>query len=230
MLSSGYKPPISLAADLVSTLTDQIVFGELSPGRRLTEEAVGQWAGVSRSPIREAFRQLEFDGLVMRAARRGVTVTPISLNNLDEVYQCRIELEALAAELAAKRSSPTGVDRLSSKLRELASAFDNKDARGYFRASVSFSETVHELAGNATLRRLLNGVGKQSLRYRFIAYEHVPTFTAESIAGAARLLDDIRNGDTTAAKSKTRDLIQSAWDQIRQHVEDTQETALDEVA
>src|SRR3977135_3993494 len=78
--------PSVIATDIARILSDRIVFLELGPGTRIPEERVGAPFGVSRSPVREVLRMLEADGLVVRAARKGVSVTPMSRRDLDEVY------------------------------------------------------------------------------------------------------------------------------------------------
>jgi DNA-binding GntR family transcriptional regulator len=87
---------------LARRLEDEIISGRLEPLTRLIEEEVALRYGVSRSPVREALRLLERDGLVNRAARQGIWVAPMSLRDFDEVYTCRIPLEGIAAAQAAR--------------------------------------------------------------------------------------------------------------------------------
>src|SRR5256885_16426996 len=97
---------------VAALLEKEIIFGELAPMARLTEEEVASRYGVSRSPVREALRLLERDGLVLRAARRGIWVAPLSVKDFDEVYSCRIALEGIAAEQAAGSSDKTAKGEL----------------------------------------------------------------------------------------------------------------------
>ena len=97
-----YMAPSLIATEIAQILSDQIVYLQIAPGARIHEEEVGENFGVSRSPVREVFRMLEADGLVIRAARKGVRVTPMSRRDLDEVYACRSGLEGVAAAQAAR--------------------------------------------------------------------------------------------------------------------------------
>ena len=99
--SPSFAVPDVIAKELTRFLEDQIIFGNLLPGERLVEEDIVRRHDVSRSPVRESFRMLEQDGLVVRESRKGVWVSPIDLRDLDEVYICRLTLESLAAEVAA---------------------------------------------------------------------------------------------------------------------------------
>ena len=155
---------------LAEALESAIVFGELAPGGRIIEEEIAARYDVSRSPVRDALRRLEADGLVVRADHRGARVTPISRSDLDEVYLCRIELEGLAAQQAAKRWQPPIDASFLEKLGEMRAAFKASDIKRYFLANVGFTDAVHRASGNATLQRLLKSIGKQALRYRYLAY------------------------------------------------------------
>src|SRR5687767_10045350 len=97
--------PELLARHVAAAMENAIVYGEFPDGYRLTEEIVCRKTGVSRSPIREAFRLLENDGLVVREPRRGVRVSELSVEELDQLYACRIALESTAAQLAAKHAT-----------------------------------------------------------------------------------------------------------------------------
>ena len=157
---------------LAEALESAIVFGELAPGGRIIEEEIAARYDVSRSPVRDALRRLEADGLVVRADHRGARVTPISRCDLDEVYLCRIELEGLAAQQAAKRWQPPIDACFREKLAARCAPRSRRTtSSAYFLANVGFTDAVHRASGNATLQRLLKSIGKQALRYRYLAYQ-----------------------------------------------------------
>ena len=108
--------------ELTEILQAEIIHGRLTPESRLTEEEIALRYGVSRSPVREALRNLEGEGLVVRAARRGIWVAPLSLHDLDEIYACRISLEGLAAEQAAASDNLRLKERLLQLLPAMRSA------------------------------------------------------------------------------------------------------------
>ena len=104
--AARFRPSGVLAEELARYIESEIIFCEIAPGTRLTEEDISARYGLSRSPVREAFRLLAADGLVVLSARRGIRVTPVSRRDLAEVQGCRIELEGLAAAQAAAHSQP----------------------------------------------------------------------------------------------------------------------------
>ena len=203
--------PDVLARELARALESAIIFGDLPPEARLTEDDLAQRYRVSRSPVREALRLLEQDGLVLREARRGFWVAPTSRRDLDEVYSCRIALEGLAAEQAAQARTPAGVSELRICLELLAAAAGEGDVRAYFRENVRTTGQIHAMAGNETLRRLLDGIGKQALRYRYLAYSKSPELIAMSLAGNRQIVEAIAKGRPEAARSVTERLIRRSW-------------------
>jgi GntR family transcriptional regulator, rspAB operon transcriptional repressor len=205
---------------LAEALESAIVFGELPPGGRIIEEEVAARYDVSRSPVRDALRRLEADGLVVRTDHRGARVTPISRPDLDEVYLCRIELEGLAAQQAAKRWQSPSEDVFAQGLAAMRAAFKANDVRKYFIANVAFTDAVHRASGNATLQRLLKSIGKQALRYRYLAYRSAPKLMRMSVEGNREIVDLILARRGAQARRITAQLIERSWRTIRDTIPD----------
>jgi DNA-binding GntR family transcriptional regulator len=213
----AFRRPDALANELARALEEQIIYGELPPETRLVEEEVAQRFGISRSPVREALRILEQGGLVLREARRGIWVAPIGRADLDSVYSCRVALEGLAAEQAARARQPADLEALKAAFAAMEQA---TDIRAYFRANVAFTEAVHAAAGNPTLKRLLASIGKQALRYRFLAYSRAPALIKRSLAGNRELLAAIVESRPSSARLITEDLIRGSWDAVGRAVDE----------
>jgi GntR family transcriptional regulator, rspAB operon transcriptional repressor len=205
---------------LAEALESAIVFGELPPGGRIIEEEVAARYDVSRSPVRDALRRLEADGLVVRTDHRGARVTPISRPDLDDVYLCRIELEGLAAQQAAKRWQSPSEDVFAQGLAAMRAAFKANDVRKYFIANVAFTDAVHRASGNATLQRLLKSIGKQALRYRYLAYRSAPKLMRMSVEGNREIVDLILARRGAQARRITAQLIERSWRTIRDTIPD----------
>jgi len=210
----GFRPSGVLAQELARFLESAIVFCDLAPGERLTEEDVSARYGISRSPVREAFRLLAADGLVILSARRGIRVAPVSRRDLAEVQGCRVELEGLAAAQAAERAEAADLRALKDVLDRMEAALAAEDVREYFSQNVAFTARVHQATGNVTLRRLLDGIGKQALRYRYIAYQKLPELMRVSLPGNRRILAAIRAREPERARDITATLIRNAWKAI----------------
>ncbi|MBB2206382.1 GntR family transcriptional regulator [Gluconacetobacter takamatsuzukensis] len=211
----------SIPENLARLIGADITFGRLAAWTRLTEEQVANTYNVSRSPVREAIRLLERDGLIARSSRRGIWVAPLSLKDFDGVYACRIALEALAAEQAARSphaaSTRPAFDRLLTRLR---TTLANGDTVGFFEADVEGSEIIYDLADNPTLRRLLLSLEKQALRYRYFAYQHSAEVTALSVNATRDIYARICEGDHARARALTETLIKDIWQSTREVLAD----------
>ncbi len=168
--SAAFAIPSVIGAEVARALAEEIITLRLEPASRLTEEEVCGRYGVSRSPVREAFKMLEADGLIVRSARRGVRVTPMSRRDLDEVYTCRAALEGLAAAGAARSADREVDSELSRLIEALDIAITSRTAPEFFEHSVAFTSAIHRHSGNRTLTRMLEGIDKQARRYRYLAH------------------------------------------------------------
>ena len=209
--AAKFRPSGVLAEELARYIESEIIFCEIAPDTRLTEEDISARYGLSRSPVREAFRLLAADGLVVLSARRGIRVTPVSRRDLAEVQGCRIELEGLAAAQAAAHAGAADLAELRAIVEQLAAALDAGDVRAYFNRNVAFTTRIHIASGTLTLMRLLNGIGKQALRYRYIAYQKVPELMRVSLPGNRRILAAIRAREAGRAREITANLIRNSW-------------------
>jgi DNA-binding GntR family transcriptional regulator len=212
---------VAIPEGVAALLEKEIIFGELAPMARLTEEEVAARYGVSRSPVREALRLLERDGLVLRAARRGIWVAPLSLKDFDEIYTCRIELEGVAAEQAAKSADAGRKKEFAALLEELRAAHARGDGREFFLVDVRGSALTYDLSDNRTLKRLLASLDKQALRYRFIGYTHNPEIVDITMSRTAEIYDAIVSGRPERAKELTEHIIHYIWQFMRGAIAET---------
>jgi DNA-binding GntR family transcriptional regulator len=213
--SPQFQPPELIAKELARHLEEQIIFGDLAPRTRLIEEDIVRQYKVSRSPVREVLRMLEQEGLASRESRRGVWVSTTSVTDLDEVYACRLVLEGLAAETAAKNRTAASVAAIEARLKDLQEALWLRDMRAFFRQNVLLSQAIYTASGSATLKRLLSSIGKQALRYRYIAYSHAPDMMQLSVVANRDIADAIAQGRPRHARVLTEDIIQRSWQIIR---------------
>jgi phosphonate utilization transcriptional regulator len=150
----------SLATLVRQELERRILAGEIAPGTKLNEADVAVELGVSRGPVREAFRGLEQAGLVRVEKNRGVFVRELSVAEADELYEVRAGLDALAGKLAAARIDATQVQQLRELLRAMQRAARARDVDAYYPLNVRFHDLLVAITGNATLqatyRRLVN--------------------------------------------------------------------------
>lgn len=149
------------------TLRQGILTGELKPGERLMEIHLANRLGVSRTPIREAIRMLELEGLVTMIPRRGAEVAQITEKSLRDVLEVRSALDALAAELACERITPEIREKLKKACDEFETATHTYDAATIARADVELHDLIVEATGNVRLRQMVGNLAEQMYRYRF---------------------------------------------------------------
>lgn len=148
--------------DLVKALADDIINGRLFPGTRLDEHSLAERFEVSRTPVREALRQLVATGLVEKRAHKGVVVASITAPQLSDMFDVMADLEALCATYAAKRMTATERKRLeclhltSRELVQVGSADDYASLNTEFHTAIyhgAHNDYLEELAG-MTRKRL----------------------------------------------------------------------------
>ena len=148
------------------TLRQAILRGELKPGERLMEIQLANKLGVSRTPIREAIRKLELEGLVLMIPRRGAEVAEITEKSLRDVLEVRGALEELAVDLACERITEEDISKLKEAAKEFESTLSNEDVTKITEADVKFHDIIYFATDNQKLIQLLYNLREQMYRYR----------------------------------------------------------------
>ena len=150
-----------------NTLRQAILTGELKPGERLMEIHLADRLGVSRTPVREAIRRLELEGLVTMIPRRGAEVAQITEKSMGDVLEVRRALDALCAELACDRITEEGLAALRQACDHFEQVISTKDAKKIAQADVALHDIIVQATGNQRLIQLVNNLSEQMYRYRF---------------------------------------------------------------
>lgn len=148
------------------TLRQAILKGELEPGERLMEIQLAERLGVSRTPIREAIRKLELEGLVLMIPRKGAEVAKISESNLRDVLEVRRSLEELAIDLACQRMMPEELEELKMTQESFRLAIKSGDAMEIAQTDEKYHDIIYRSTKNEKLVQLLNNLREQMYRYR----------------------------------------------------------------
>ena len=149
-----------------NTLRRAILRGELKPGERLMEIQLANKLGVSRTPIREAIRKLELEGLVLMIPRKGAEVAEITEKNLRDVLEVRCALEELAVQLACDRIERNRIRELHAAAAHFRDMLDSDDITQIAAADEAFHDVIFKATGNERLIQLLNNLREQMYRYR----------------------------------------------------------------
>lgn len=143
---------------------EQILTGDLAPGQSIDQEALAERLGLSTTPVREALRRLASERLVVIRAHRDTVVAPVSLDMLEDVYTVRLELDPLAAALAAANAT----ERHRAVIAELRHATPDGDPANHLRLNRHLHRSIYSACGNSVLVHLLDRLWDASDRYRLI--------------------------------------------------------------
>ena len=157
-----------------NTLRQAILTGELKPGERLMEIHLANKLGVSRTPIREAIRKLELEGLVTMIPRRGAEVAQITEKSMNDVLEVRRAMDALCVELACDRITPEELQDLKKACDTFEAAVKTDDIKQIAQADVALHDIIVQATGNQRLIQLVNNLSEQMYRYRF---EYIKDFS-----------------------------------------------------
>lgn len=188
------------------TLRQAILMGELSPGQRLMEIQLANQLGVSRTPIREAMRKLELEGLVVMVPRKGAQVAKINQKGLTDVLEVRSALEELAVELACERITEHELSVLRDALDQFKLAVAKKDLVTIAQKDVELHDVIYAATKNERLIVILNNLREQMYRYRV---EHVKDFASHQglCEEHEAIFESLRTHNVSAAKETIKSHI-----------------------
>lgn len=197
----GFTPPKSLVEALAEELRRRILAGVFMPGERIPEEWVTSELGVSRPPVREAMRLLQQEGLLTSIPRRGVIVTPLTADDVREIYALRHALERLAVELALPIQDRDRLAPLWAAVEDMERATKANNSSELPILNLRFHQALARLPGNKRLAHAYDEFAAQlqmcmaiNLRFR----ERLLGDSKESVERHANLVRLIEEGDPSA--------------------------------
>ena len=183
-----------------NTLRQAILRGELKPGERLMEIKLANKLGVSRTPVREAIRKLELEGLVLMVPRKGAEVAEITEKSLKDVLEVRKALEELAVQLACEKITKEDIQELEKAGEDFKKVLKSRDITEIAEADVRFHDVIYMATDNQKLISLLNNFREQMYRYRveYLKKEEVHT---QLIAEHDAIVESVAKRDKERATS-----------------------------
>jgi DNA-binding GntR family transcriptional regulator len=157
-----------------NTLRQAIIQGEFQPGERLLEVSLANKLGVSRTPVREAIRMLELEGLVVMVPRKGAEVAKITVKDLKDALEVRMAIESLAVKLACERIDDEGREALKGSCMKFKEAINSKLVPAIVESDEDFHNTIYKASKNPKLISLAQNLREQVYRYRV---EYVKDFS-----------------------------------------------------
>jgi DNA-binding GntR family transcriptional regulator len=200
MTTEGYVSKTDMVAALVREL---VITGELAAGEQLRQRDLAQRFGVSQTPVREAMRRLESEGLLVCDTHRGFTVVASDEGRLEENFRIRAALESLGASLAARKIDASGLDRLRGLNDQMRALADHDPA--YSELNREFHFTVYEYSHSPLLLSLMRLLWASLHGGPRVARTH-----AESARQHDEILAALAEGDADIASARTYQHIMGA--------------------
>jgi DNA-binding GntR family transcriptional regulator len=196
----------SVVDQILVSVGTAIVDARLRPGDDLNSVELARTFQSSRTPVREALLILEKVGLVEIAAHRRPRVRRLLLDEVREIYELRASLYALVSKRIAENAAESDVALLRQGLRELQEAAEAGDVDRYFWLNVGFRNNEAKIAGNDTVRRVLDSVGVRTLQLRHLSLS-LPGRLRASAADLARLLRAYEERDADLAAALAQSIV-----------------------
>ena len=193
----------TLREKILETIRDAILKGSLKPGERVSEPELAERFGISRTPIREAFRQLESEGYLLVIPRKGAVVASLSARDIEEFYAIKIILEGFAARMAAEKLTEKDLERLEAINERLAQIAKEGDVKTFFRVHNEFHELFIKAAGNDKLFDMINQLVMKFKRLRLASLSQ-PGRMEISVEEHRNMIQAFRDHDGERADSLVR--------------------------
>lgn len=196
---TNHKPLREIVFEELRTL---ILTGKIEPGTRMMEVELADEMGVSRTPIREAIRKLEEEGLVVIEPRKGAYVSEVSVPDIINILEVRENMDGLSSFLAAQRISVTGKERLEEASRKFNEAVENGDMDEMIKYDTLFHRIIVEETNNNYLVTMVERLQELVLRFRYIYYKDFRR--AEDMPNEHKIISDaIIQGNAELAKTES---------------------------
>ncbi len=206
----------TLVQRTLDSLTNEIMSGRLRPNQRISEISTAKKLGISRSPIREALRILERDGLVTYEPGRGVFVTDITPEDADELYLIHGHLLGLAMRLACQKMTPNDVSKIAGLVKSLRSTVDGQDRQRFVELRARLEQSIAEKALSPRLARLLSVMGHPSARYRSL-HVNVPGYMDEVVKCYEGICEAFQERDADRAEELRLHIVSLGRDLLRRY-------------
>jgi len=200
LLDYPVEKPLTLRERIVDFIKDSVVSGRLKPGERVPEQEIAENLGISRTPIREAFRQLESEGFITVIPRKGAVVSPITDKDVSEFYAIKSLLEGYAARTACPKLSAKDIKRLESLNAQMARCAEKNDVKGFFKLDNQFHDIFLKACGNEKLCSMVYQLVQQFERFRVTALS-VPGRMNDSVGQHRDIIEAFRESNVALVES-----------------------------
>ena len=193
----------TLREKILENIRDAIISGTLKAGSRVSEPDLAERYGISRTPIREAFRQLESEGYLTVIPRRGAVVSEFSQKDVEEFYAIKSILEGYAARRACDKLTRKELERLQTINDRLAELAEQNDVKTFFKIHSDFHDLFIRAADNEKLRELITSLVTRFQRLRFMSLS-LPGRMQISVQEHEKIIEAFSRKDAETAETLVR--------------------------
>lgn len=193
----------SIREKVYDTLKQMIIDGVIKPGERIIETEYSNKFQISRTPIREAIRMLELEGLVESQTTGGVIVKTLTREEISEIYKIRIALESLIIEEIIKKINNQDIKKLEKVLKNTKKAFEVKDIEKVFSLFTEFNQILYDIASLPKVTGMINNINLYLKRFRKLSIDN-PSRKEEAFEDHVQILEAIKNKELSTAISINR--------------------------
>ena len=211
-----------LSKKVYRILKKEIIKGSLKPGSKVLEGRIAEQIGISRTPVREAIRELAAEGFVTLSPNQGVVVRSVSAENIREVLQIHSVLEGLAARLSCEVINEEDLKELENYVNKMEKLANKKDPLAYSEVDLKFHELIVNNCGNKRLIQMRKNISDQAQRYR-ISSLRTRGRLKESLKEHQKILEAFKTKDPKKADNISQKHIQNALKNILAKVIEKQE-------
>jgi DNA-binding GntR family transcriptional regulator len=194
---------LTLREKILESIRDAIISGAITSGSRVSEPDLAERFGISRTPIREALRQLESEGYLTVIPRKGAVVSAFTQKDVEEFYAIKSILEGYAAKLACCRLSEKEIDRLQTINKRLSELCEQSDVKQFFKVHNDFHDLFIKAADNEKLREMINLLVTRFQRLRLMSISQ-PGRMAVSVTEHEKIITAFRERNCEAAELLVR--------------------------
>jgi DNA-binding GntR family transcriptional regulator len=195
--------PKLLSEDIAESIKTAIIKGKFKPGEKIPEGELAESMGISRTPLREAFRKLENEGFIQIIPRKGAVVTDIDAEEAINLYEIKSTLEGLAARLATANMKEKDISRLEKVNEELKELIDKNDLESFYRVHTRFHEGFVKSCGNKRLIQMISNLNDHFNRFGIISLT-LPGQFENAIEQHTQIIEAFKTGDQDLVENKVK--------------------------
>jgi len=228
---SGFKikidEPKLLSEDIAESIKTAIIKGKFKPGQKISEGELAESMGISRTPLREAFRKLENEGFIKIIPRKGAVVVDIDAEEAINLYEIKSTLEGLAARLAAANMKEKDIGKLERVNEELKELIDKNDLESFYRMHTRFHEGFVKLCGNKRLIQMISNLNDHFNRFGIISLT-LPGQFEKAIEQHEEIIKAYKSGDPNLVEKRVKTNVMTGGRVLVDHLTRIQEQEVEE--